>query len=291
MKESCLQNSRYQALKVKEGVYVPPVDNIFPEDDSFHHLVPVVKDPKRGEIKFDETYTYLDESPEYLKTRRFCYRVLWTWVFFVNLVKHGLKIRGRDVLKKYKKELSGGAITIANHMFRWDVPVVLQAIRWRKTWVPVYGQNLMTKDHWYIKYIGGIPVPETMGGLKKFNDAFDELHRRGEWFHVFPEECRWDYYKPIRPYRKGAFSMSYKYGMPILPCCITYRKRTGIYRLFGSQKQPLLTVTIGEPIFPDTTASRKVEVDRLREVAHKQMQELAGIIDNPWPIAPAENDR
>lgn len=290
MNKSCLENSRYREMQVKEGVYVPDLTDIFSEEDSFKHLVPVNKVPGL-EFKFDETYTYLDDSKEYLKERNKCYNILWSYVFLANPIKYGLRIKGREILKKYKKEFENGAITICNHMYRWDVPAVLQAIRYRKVWVPVYGENLMTKDHWFIKYIGGIPVPETMGGLKKFNDAFDELHKRKEWFHVFPEECRWDYYKPIRPFRKGAFSMAYKYNMPILPCCITYRKRTGLYKLFGNQKQPLLTITIGEPIFPKTDLPRKIEVDRLREVAHKQMVEMAGIKKNTWPVAPTDNDR
>ena len=79
--------------------------------------------------------------------------------------------------------------------------------------------------------------------------------------------------------------MSYKYNKPLLPCVITYRERKGIFRLFGPKSLPLLTVTIGEPIFPDTTQPRKTEVERLREVAHSQMQHMAGITHNPWPAA------
>ena len=77
--------------------------------------------------------------------------------------------------------------------------------------------------------------------------------------------------------------MSYKYGKPLLPCVITYRERKGIFRLFGPKNLPLLTVTIGEPIYPDTTQPRKVEVERLRDIAHAQMQQMSGIVHNPWP--------
>lgn len=79
--------------------------------------------------------------------------------------------------------------------------------------------------------------------------------------------------------------MSYKYNMPLVPCVITYRERKGIFRLFGPKELPLLTVTIGEPIYPNTQQPRNTEVDRLREVAHTQMQQMAGITDNPWPAA------
>ena len=139
-----------------------------------------------------------------------------------------------------------------------------------------------------MRLAGGVPIPDSatnMTALKRFNEAFDEFHRRGWWFHIFPEACRWDFYKPLRPFQKGAFTMSYKYNKPLLPCVITYRERKGIFRLFGPKSLPLLTVTIGEPIFPDTTQPRKAEVERLREVAHSQMQHMAGITHNPWPAA------
>ena len=80
--------------------------------------------------------------------------------------------------------------------------------------------------------------------------------------------------------------MSYKYNKPILPCVITFRERKGIFRLFGPKSLPLLTVTIGEPIYPDTHQPRKIEVDRLREVAHQQMQQMAGITHNTWAAKP-----
>jgi 1-acyl-sn-glycerol-3-phosphate acyltransferase len=92
-------------------------------------------------------------------------------------------------------------------------------------------------------------------------------------------------YKPLRPFQKGAFTMSYKYKKPILPCVITYRERKGIFRLFGPKSLPLLTVTIGEPLIPDTTQPRKQEVERMRAQAHEQMLNIAGITHNPWPAS------
>ena len=77
--------------------------------------------------------------------------------------------------------------------------------------------------------------------------------------------------------------MAYKYDMPLLPCVITFRERTGIFRLFGPKELPLLQCEIGEPIFPDKTQPRATEVNRLLETAHKQMCEMAGIVNNPWP--------
>jgi 1-acyl-sn-glycerol-3-phosphate acyltransferase len=192
-------------------------------------------------------------------------------------------------LKNYKNELSHGAITIANHVYRLDCPCVLIAVNAiHTTRIPMFAPNFRTKDGFFMRLAGGIPIPDSttnMSALKKFNEAFDEFHKRGYWMHIFPEACRWDFYKPLRPFQKGAFTMSYKYNMPLLPCVITYRERKGIFRLFGPKELPLLTVTIGEPIIPDTTKPRKIEVEHLREIAHQKMTKMAGIIHNPWPAA------
>lgn len=278
-------NKRYEDLKVAEGVYVPKPQMDYPEDDPYLHLVNA---PQDREMTIDENYPYLDDRPLTRFNHWWAYRVILHRCLGVFLrVKMGLRIRGREVLKKYKKELQGGAITIANHMFRLDCPCVLVAVKAKcTTRIPMFAPNFRTKDSFFLRVVGGIPIPEPSAGMsaqKKFNEAFDEFHRRGWWFHIFPESCRWDMYKPLRPFQKGAFTMSYRYNMPLLPCVITYRERKGIYRLFGPKDLPLLTVTIGEPIFPDTTQPRKDEVARLRETAHAQMTQMAGITKNTWP--------
>jgi 1-acyl-sn-glycerol-3-phosphate acyltransferase len=119
--------------------------------------------------------------------------------------------------------------------------------------------------------------------MKAFNAAFDEFHKRGYWFHIFPEAKRWDWYKPLRPFQKGAFTMAYKYNMPILPCAVVYRERTGIYKWFGPKDEPLTSVVYGEPIFPDTTQPRAVETERLLNETHAAICRLAGIEHNSWP--------
>lgn len=280
-------NKRYKDLQVADGVYVPDIGINYPEDNPVARLLNA---PKDREIAFDENYPYIDDTFSFRFQNWLGYVfVLYAALMPVNTIKYGIRFRGRNILRKYRKELKGGAITIANHCYRWDAPAILQAVHAnRHTRIPMFADNFCTKDHWFLKQVGGIPVPNNMSALKKFNEAFDEFHRRGWWFHIFPEAANWRFYKPLRPFQKGAFSMSYKYDMPIIPCVISYRKRTGIYRLFGKPEEPLLTVTIGEPIFPDRSSSRKAEVDRMRQEAHIRMEQMAGIEHNTWPIVPED---
>lgn len=280
-------NKQYQELQVEQGVYIPEPAIAYPEENPFERTL----FPKQiKEIKFDEHYPYLNDSLGYR------FNLFWGYYIVIHIIlrlkvwiQMGLRIRGQEILKKYKPELQHGAITICNHVYRLDCPCVLFAVKGKYTTrIPMFAPNFRTKDGFFMRLAGGVPIPDSstnMSALKKFNEAFDEFHRRGWWFHIFPEACRWDMYKPLRPFQKGAFTMSYKYNKPIVPCVITFRERTGIYRLFGPKSLPLLTITIGEPLLPDTTQPRKIEVERLRTQAHTQMQHMAGITHNPWPTS------
>lgn len=283
-----MKNKRYAELETEPDVYIPETGIAYPEDNPYERLYQPVYDRN---VVVDENYPYLDDSVRY----RFLNWSMWQLLLRVGLriklgVQMGLRFKGRENLRKYKDVLRNGAITIANHMYRLDCPCVLLAVKARNTTrTPMYAPNFSTKDNFFLRVVGGIPIPPQEAGitaLKRFNEAFDEFHRRGYWFHIFPEAARWDFYKPLRPFQKGAFSMAYKYNMPLLPCVITYRERTGIYRLFGPKELPLLQVEIGEPILPDRSNARGKEVERLREVAHSAMEHMAGITHNSWPVKP-----
>lgn len=284
-------NKRYQDLATEKNVYIPDVGIDYPEDDPYARLYKPVYDRN---VVVDANYPYLNNSLKY----RFFNWSMWDLLLKFGLglklrIQMGLRFKGRENLKKYKDVLSGGAITIANHMYRLDCPCVLLAVKAKHTTrIPMFAPNFSTKDNFFLNVVGGVPIPPKEAGItaiKKFNEAFDEFHRCGYWFHIFPEAARWDFYKPLRPFQKGAFSMSYKYNMPLLPCVITYRERTGIYRLFGKKSLPLLQVEIGAPIIPDRTATRGQEVERLREEAHHTMERMAGITHNSWPIKPEQD--
>ena len=280
-------NKQYQELQVEQGVYIPEPALAYPQENPFERTL----FPKQiKHIDFDANYPYIDDS---IGNRL---NIMWGYYLVVHIIlrlklhiQMGLRIHGKAILKKYKKELSHGAITIANHVYRLDCPCVLLAVNaTHKTRIPMFAPNFRTKDGFFMRMAGGVPIPDSttnMSALKKFNEAFDEFHQRGWWFHIFPEACRRDFYKPLRPFQKGAFTMSYKYSKPILPCVITFRERKGIFKLFGKKSLPLLTVTIGEPILPDTNQPRKTEVERMRNQAHEQMCQMAGITHNPWPAS------
>lgn len=235
------------------------------------------------DVDIEHNYPFLDKSLKARILNFAIYAGIFILVFPLNFLLYGLKIKGKKNLRKNKKLFKNGAITISNHVYRWDYLAVLQAVKYRRMWFPARAAQVKSSDAKLIRGAGGIPIPQTISALKSFNQAFDELHSKKKWLHIFPESCRWDFYQPIRPFKKGAFSFSYKYDLPIIPMVISYRKPTGLWKLFKI-KHPLLTLTIGEPVLPSKykDLGRKECTKLLCEECHSQMVKMAGIEKNMW---------
>ena len=274
----------YGTFKVKEGVYIPDVGIDYPKDDPSRRLLKVeVEDSSKGKYQFDETYPYIDKSLSFKLNGILGFFVKWVLVAFWNRMHFGIRIKGKENVRKYRKELENGAMCVCNHVYVFDAFGVNQAVKKFGTLrIPMFAKHFNGKNGWFMRHVGGIPIPETRGGIAKFNEAFDEYHRRKEWFLIFPEAVRWNMYAPIRPFKTGAFSMAYKYDIPVIPMVYSYRERKGLYRLFGSKNTPCMTLHIGEPIFFDKNANRKEELLRVGTIAHKKMEQMAGIEENPW---------
>ncbi|MDR2313671.1 MAG: 1-acyl-sn-glycerol-3-phosphate acyltransferase [Spirochaetaceae bacterium] len=233
-------------------------------------------------LTLDEHYPFLDKSFSFRIKSALLYLGVFTLVFILSPLRFGLKIEGRRILKKNRPLFRNGALTVANHMLRWDFLMILQAVRFRRLYFPAWGNNLTGPDKNLIRLAGGIPVPESIHTMKYFNQAWDELYRRKKWFHVFPEGSNWPYFQPIRPFKKGMFSLAYKYNIPVIPMAFSYRPARGLYKIF-KKNYPLITLRIGEPILPDLSKSRRDATAVLREAVHRKIVELAGITDNPYP--------
>jgi len=270
----------YRNFKVREEVYVPEPVEEFSGDNPFTRMAPI-----RGELKdirFDGTYPYLDKSLKFKIGHFLVYLALWIVAFPVNRIRYGLEIVGREKIRRNRELFANGMMTVCNHVHRWDMICVLQAMRYREAWIPMYAQPFRGKDGFWMKTIGGIAIPEERSGLREFDKALEELHEKKQWIHIFPESCSWKFYAPLRPFKIGTFNMAYRYALPIVPLMITFRPRIGWRRLF-CKGEPLLTIHVGDPIVPNLDRPRKEETARMCDLAHKTMLDMAGIVSNPWP--------
>ena len=270
--------------------YVPDLGIVYPSRPDEHMLAPRIT----REVVIDENYPFLDKSFKFCFMRHLMHLGIYTLVFFLTPLRFALKIEGRKNLRKHRKLLKDGAMTVSNHVHRWDFLFVLNALRFRMMYFPAWKDNLSGPDHDFIRLAGGIPVPDEIRLIKYFNQAFDEIHAKKKWIHVFPESSRFDYFQPIRPFKKGVFTLAHRYNMPVIPIAFSYRKPcfpfivvNSLRSLAGKQKLPMITLRIGEPLVNDKSLSRKEAVQKMRKDCHAAIVRLAGI---SWNQYPAEGD-
>jgi 1-acyl-sn-glycerol-3-phosphate acyltransferase len=278
-----MKKTRKEPFPRKEkDAYVPELGLRYPDKPDAH----MYPQQREAELVLDEGYPFLDRSFSFRFKSALLYLGIFTLVFPLNIIRFGLRIEGRGILKKNREILRKGALTVSNHVLHWDFLMVLQAIRFRRLWYPAFKDNLTGPGRGLIRLTGGIPVPDRIHGMKFFNRAFDELHKKKKWFHVFPEGANWHYYQPIRPFKKGMFTVAWNYKLPVIPLAFSWRPARGIHRIFNriaGKNYPLVTLRIGEPLLPDLSRPRKEAVALLRKEVHRRIVELAGIRDNPFP--------
>ncbi len=227
-------------------------------------------------VTLDENYPYLPQGALYKLLRGVYWLGLNLIVFPLMRLTHGLHIYGKKNLKKHKKALGNGAITVSNHVFYWDYLCVLKAVRPHLAYFPAWKDNLEGPCGRWIRLSGGIPVPTgNMHAMAQCDRAMRCVLESGKWLHFFPEGSMWLFYPDIRPLKKAVFHYAVQYDKPILPITMSFRPRKGLMKLLG--KKPLVDLHVGEPLFADKTLSPLQAQRELHRRAYHVMQVMNGI--------------
>ena len=248
------------------------LDYKYPERSDEHMLVL----NRTRELHLDKDYDYLPKGAWFRIKRALVAAVLHTVVFPLMHLTHGLRIYGRENLKKHKKELKGGAITVSNHVFMWDYLCVLKAIRPHISYFPAWKPNMESGFQPFMRILGGMPIPEgDVHSMIAFKRDMDEVVRSDRWLHVFAEGSLWYFYPDIRPLKPAAFLCAARYGKPLIPISMSFRPRTGFRKIFG--KGPFVDLHISEPLYADKNLPMREAADELRARAYDIMQRMNGI--------------
>ncbi len=237
------------------------------------------------EIELDENYNYMPSGVGFRIKRALVAAALHLVVFPVTHLTHGLRIYGRKNLKKHKKELKNGAITVSNHVFMWDYLCVLKAIRPHISYFPAWKTNFESGFQPFMRILGGMPIPEgDVHAMISFKKGMDKVVSSGRWLHVFAEGSMWYFYPDIRPLKPAVFLYAAKYEKPLIPISMSFRPRKGFRKIFG--KGPFVDLHVAEPIYADKNLPLRESANEIRARAYKIMQEMNGI----YPGDPTYNE-
>ena len=261
----------------------PPENEMFdPKTDRFpypietdKHYLKVHKD--RGYV-FDTKYPYIDKSRSFRFRQGVVRFLLNAFVFRIAAIRLGLKIEGRANIKKHREILKNGVVSIANHVHMWDYIAVMTAIRPFRSNLLVWAPNVNGENGTLIRMVGGIPIPEgNTAATKTYLKVIRNLLQEDKgWLHIYAEGSMWEYYRPIRPFKRGAAHIACDSNKPVLPLAFSYREpgwiRKNIFRQIAT-----FTLHVGEPLFPDIKLNPKEREKDLTIRCHEAVCNLAGI--------------
>lgn len=255
--------------------YYDPKTNKFPyPEETDKHYIIIKKD--RG-IIFDSNYPYVDKSKGFRFKRFWIRLIIVLLVFLMTKIRLGLKVIGKKNLKKNKKLIKQGVISVSNHIHMWDYLAIMRTVRrYKWPYVLVWNKNVNDKQGKNVRYVGGIPIPENIGGTKKYLKDINELLDSGNWLHLYAEGSMWEYYKPIRPFKLGAFKLAQQFDKPIIPIGFSYRKPNFIRRKIFRQIA-CININIGKPLFINKDLDKHEQIIDLANRCHDEVCILSGI--------------
>ncbi|MBQ7999973.1 MAG: 1-acyl-sn-glycerol-3-phosphate acyltransferase [Ruminococcus sp.] len=271
-------------------MFDPKTDKFpYPLHTDKHYL----KLKKNRGITFDSNYPYVDNRPSF-RIGSFFLRILLNIIVFpVVRIRLGLRVKGKENLKKHREVIQNGIVSCCNHVHMWDFLGILSAITPIKPYVLIWADNINGEWGTMMRHVGGIPIPEEdTKATFSYLRAVKKLLKEGNWLHIYAEGSMWEYYKPIRPFKKGVAFLACDCDKPVLPMAFTYREpnfiRKHIFRQIAC-----FTLNIGEPIYKDDSLSAKEQRTDLTKRTHEAVCRLAGINpeDNIYPAVFDNNER
>ena len=228
-------------------------------------------------LVFDASYPYIDRSKWFVFKQNVVRFLLNVVVFPATVIRLGLKVEGRENIKKHKAVLDNGVISVCNHVHMWDYLAVMKAIRPHRPNFLVWDKNVNGENGTLIRLVGGIPIPENSVAAQKAHlKALSGLLNDHGWLHIYAEGSMWEYYQPVRPFKRGAAMIAVSNDKPILPLGFSYREPGRIRRHIFRQIA-VFTLHVGEPIFPDKNLKPKEREQDLTIRSHRAVCSLVGI--------------
>lgn len=194
-------------------------------------------------------------------------------VFSLFYCKGFLRVRfkNKKVFKQCRKE---GYFIYCNHtqplgdVFIPAMPVfpkrIYTVVSPANLGIPVIGKIL--------PYLGALPIPDTLSGMKKFGDALSERISQKHCVVIYPEAHVWEYYTGIRPFPDSAFKYPVKENAPCYGLTCTYVKS----KLF---KRPKAYVYADGPFYPDMALPPKERTKKLHDAVYETMCKRAALSD------------
>ncbi len=178
---------------------------------------------------------------------------------FVNEFNQDTEIVGLENIEN----IDTGAIITSNHFSPKDSTPIIYAIKkvgMYKKFNIVIDDNNLAMDGLFgfiMNYFNTIPInSDKEYNEKKFMPAIEKLLKNNNLILIYPEEEMWFNYRKVRNLKIGAYHLAAKFEVPIIPCFVEMKEKSGEYEEDGFNKLKFI-LHIMPPIYPNKDKSLK----------------------------------
>lgn len=246
---------------------IPKSERIFyytsEEDD------PIKTDEQEKKIKvgLPEGYEFIPKNPFVRIYSAALFRGFWIFGQWYEKGYWGLKIHGREKLKKARGK---GYVIYANHTNPFHDVFGPAMVANRRIFTIISPVNLEIPGIGkFLPMIGGLPLGSTADEKKAFNEAVDKRLKQKKCLVIYPEAHVWPYATKIRKFPAGDKSFKYatRNNLPIFTMTTTYHKRKD--KKYGDL--PRMEVYLDGPFWPDPKLSEEENRAKLAKEAYNSM--------------------
>ena len=223
------------------------------------------------EFNIDEKYKYVPKGPIFkFFSNLVYYGIAFPILKIVTKIVYDLKIEDKENIRK----LSGGAISVSNHVLILDCAMVGLASGLKKIYYTTLEDSFKIPFvRKLIKLLRALPIPKDITNKKHFINEVNHLLQTGNIVHVYPEVALWPYCDRIRNFKSGAFTFAVNNNVPVVPIVIKFREPKGIRKLFKKKKD--VTLTVLKPIMQEQSEDRKQDIEELKNKVYEAMQKIS----------------
>ena len=223
------------------------------------------------EFNIDRNYEYVSKDIIFNTFSDILYYLIaYPILKVLTKIVYDLKIEGRENIDFLEK----GAISVSNHVLFLDCAMV--GLAWglkRVYYTTLEGSFKIPFVRKLIKLLRAMPIPEKIKNREYFMKAIEEILNNGNFVHFYPEASLFPYYKKIRNFKNGAFSIAVKNDVPIVPMVFTFREPKGIRKIFKKKKD--VTLKILKPVtIKEEGLNQKQKEELLKNKVHTMMEDV-----------------
>ena len=178
--------------------------------------------PKKWDIP--KNYHFYRTS-RLFKIERFCILLMPVIIYYLYLkVRYKIKFTNKKKALKIIKEK--GAVLICNHILPSDAASIIITLFPRLIYTPMLKSNMgffvVSK---IFRLAGCVPIPESISDMRNFDKQTKDTLNKNLPILFMAEGSLELFCDHIRPFSKGPFRYAYEEEKPIIPVCITTRKK------------------------------------------------------------------